>query len=130
MFGFFGKYLIKTLLSAAIMLAISSYLLWIAQRRNIPGASLWPQIPFYLAASEDFQAIKLTLSFLDKRFNLGLDLAELDKEIRDQNKKLEQLRENDPEINRYIGMLESELSLSDEEQMELTIRVNEFLEKN
>jgi len=109
--------------------AISSYLLWIAERRGIPGVSLWPEIPFYLAAGEDFQAIKLTLSFLDKRFNLGLDLRELDERIRDQNIKIDQLREEDSEINKYIGMLEGELSLSGEEQMELTKKVTELLEK-
>jgi proteasome assembly chaperone (PAC2) family protein len=108
--------------------AINSYLLWIAQRRGIPGVSLWPQIPFYLAACEDFQAIKLTLTFLDKKFNLGLDLAELDEKYRDQNIKIDRLREEDPEIDKYIGILESELSLSEAEQVELTMKVTEILE--
>jgi proteasome assembly chaperone (PAC2) family protein len=110
--------------------AINSYLLWIAKRRGIPGVSLWPQIPFYLAAAEDFQAIKLTISFLDKRFNLGLDYGELDEKIRDQNIKIDRLREEDSEINRLIGMLESELTLSEEEQIELTIKVTELLEQS
>ena len=109
--------------------AISSYLLWVAKNRGIPGVSLWPEIPFYLAAGEDFQAIKLTLSFLDKKFNLGLDLAELDEEIRIQNINIEELREEDSEINKYIGMLESELTLSEAEQVELTMKVTELLEK-
>ncbi len=109
--------------------AISSYLLWIAKSRSIPGVSLWPEIPFYLAAVEDFQAIKLTLSFLDKRFNLDLDFRELDEEIREQNKKITQLRGEDSEINKCIGILESKLSLSEEEQMELTMKITELLEK-
>lgn len=109
--------------------AISSYLLWIAKNRGIPGVSLWPQIPFYMAASEDFQAIKSTLSFLDEKFNLDLDFRELDKKISDQNTKIERLREEDSEIDKYIGMLESELSLSEEEQMELTMKVTELLER-
>jgi len=109
--------------------ATSSYLLWVARRRGIPGASLWPEIPFYLAAGEDFQAIKLILSFLDKRFNLGLDLKELDEKIRDRNEKISQLREEDSEINKYIGMLESGLSLSEEEQMELIKGITELLEE-
>ncbi|MHC4111507.1 MAG: PAC2 family protein [Planctomycetota bacterium] len=108
--------------------AISSYLLWIAKNRGVPGASLWPQIPFYLAAGEDFQAIKMTLSFLNKKFNLDLDFGELDKEINIQNTKIELLREEDPEINKYIGMVESELPLSEEEQMKLTMKVTEVLE--
>jgi len=92
--------------------------------------SLWPEIPFYLAASDDFQAIKLTLSFLDKKFNLGLDFSELNEDITNQNALIEQLREEDSEINKYIGMLESELSISEEEQVELTMKVTETLEKS
>jgi len=49
--------------------AINSYLLWVAKKRDIPGVSLWAEIPFYLAVGEDFQAIKIGLSFLDKKFN-------------------------------------------------------------
>jgi len=109
--------------------AISSYLLWIAKNRGIPGVSLWSQIPFYLAAGEDFQAIKSTLSFLDKKFNLGLDFRELDEEIRDQNRKIDELREEDSEIDKYIGMLESELPLSEAEQVELTMKVTDLLEE-
>jgi proteasome assembly chaperone (PAC2) family protein len=108
--------------------ATSSFLLWIAQKKEIPGVSLWTQIPFYLAASEDFQAIKQTLSFLDKRFNLELDLKELDEQILEQNTKIEQLRQQDAEINRCIGALESGLSLSEEEQLSLIKSVSECLE--
>jgi proteasome assembly chaperone (PAC2) family protein len=108
--------------------AINSYLLWMAQREGMPGVSLWTQVPFYLAAGQDYEAIKLTLSFLDKRFNLQLDLKEMDEQIAEQNAKIEQLRQQDTEINRYIGALESGLSLSEEEQMGLIKAVSEFLE--
>jgi len=108
--------------------AISSFLLWVAQRKGVPAVSLWTQIPFYLAASEDFQAIKLTLSFLDRRFNLELDFKELDEQIAEQDKKIDQLRQEDSEINRYIGALENGLSLSEEEQLELIKAVTEILE--
>ena len=109
--------------------AISSYLLWLAKRRGIPGVSLWPEIPFYLATREDPQAIKLTLSFLNKRFNLGLNLGEFDLEIRDQNEKIAQLRKEDAEINKYIDMLESGLRLDEEEQLKLAEKVYELLGK-
>ena len=109
--------------------AISSYLLWVAKSRDIPGVSLWPTIPFYLATGEDPQAVKLTLSFLDKRFNLDLDFRGLDEEIRDQNIKIDQLREENSEINKSIGLLEGGLALSEEEQMELTKEVAKLLEK-
>jgi len=108
--------------------AISSYLLWVAKRKGIPGVSLWTQIPFYLAAAEDFGAIKRTLWFLSKRFSLELDFKELDEQIAEQNTKIDQLRQEDSEINRYIGALENGLSLNEEEQLELIKAVSEFLE--
>lgn len=110
--------------------AISSYLLWVAKRRDIAGVSLWTQVPFYLADCEDFQAIKVTLSFLDERFNLEFDLKDLDDNIKQQNAELDELRQEDSEVNRYIGALESGLSLSEEEQMELTRNVTEVLKKD
>jgi proteasome assembly chaperone (PAC2) family protein len=67
--------------------AISSYLLWLAKRRGIPGVSLWPEIPLYLAMGGDPHAVKVTLS-LNRRFNLGLDLGGFDSEIRVQNEKI------------------------------------------
>lgn len=99
--------------------AISSYLLWVAEKRGISGASLWPEIPFYLANGTDFIAIKLILSFLDRRFGLALDLKELDEQISSQNLKIDQLKEENSEINRYIATLESGLPLNGEEQMQL-----------
>ncbi|MCK4221335.1 MAG: PAC2 family protein, partial [Dehalococcoidia bacterium] len=60
--------------------AMSSCLLWAAQRAGVPGVSLWAQVPFYLASAEDPRAASLVLSFLDRRFNLGLDLRPLDEE--------------------------------------------------
>ena len=110
--------------------AMSSYLLWLAGRRGMPGVSLWPEIPFYLAAREDPAAIKLALSLLDRRFNLELDLGELDPEIRNQNGKIAQLREENAEINEYINQLESGLSLNEEEQVKLAREVYDLLEPN
>jgi proteasome assembly chaperone (PAC2) family protein len=107
--------------------AISSYLLWLAKMRGIPGMSLWPEIPFYLAAGEDPMATKLTLAFLDRRFNLGLDLGTLDLEVSNQNEKIARLREENTKINDYINRLESGLGLSEEEQMELARGVYEIL---
>lgn len=108
---------------------INSYLLWVAKKRGVPGVSLWPQIPFYLAAIEDPQSIKQTLSFLEKRFTLGLDLGELDEKIKDQRIRIAQLRETNPEINRSIEMLETGITLNEEEQMKLAEEVPKFLKK-
>ena len=109
--------------------AISSYLLWVAGRRGIPGVSLWPEIPFYLASGEDPAAIKLTLSFLDSRFNLGLDLEEFDLKIGSQNERIARLRSDNAEINEYINQLEAGLTLNQEEQVKLARAVYKILGK-
>lgn len=108
---------------------IRSYLLWVAKKRGFPGVSLWTELPFYLAVREDPQAIKLTLSFLDRRFNLGLDLGEFDEKIRNQNEKIAQLRKENTEINKYINLLEKGVPISKEEQVKLAKEVYKFLGK-
>jgi proteasome assembly chaperone (PAC2) family protein len=109
--------------------AISSYLLWVARRRGISGVSLWPEIPFYLGPREDPQAVKLTLSFLNRRFDLGLDLGGFDLEIKDQNEKIAQLRRENAEINQYINLLEKGHRLDEEGQLKLAQEVYELLGK-
>jgi predicted ATP-grasp superfamily ATP-dependent carboligase len=110
--------------------AINSFLLWLAQRRGIPGVSLWPEVAFYLAATQDPGAAKVALSFFDRKFNLGLDLAGLDSEIKDQNERLAILRRDDPQIDRYIRTLEMGITLNEEEQLILGRSVTEFLDKS
>jgi proteasome assembly chaperone (PAC2) family protein len=108
---------------------LSSYLLWMAKKRSIPGASLWVPIPFYLMAVEDPQAWKEPLKFFDQRFALGLDFTDLDEEIERQNEQLAQLRACSPEIDSYIRRLEIKLSLTEEENEKLVKEVEEFLRK-
>jgi len=102
----------------------------VAKRRGISGLSLWPEIPFYLASREDPQAIKLTLSFLNRRFNLNLDLEVFDLEIIEQNEKIAQLRKEDSEINKYIRILEKGQRLDEEEQLKLARKIHELLERS
>jgi proteasome assembly chaperone (PAC2) family protein len=109
--------------------AISSYLLWVSRRRAISGVSLWPEIPFYLANREDPQAIKLALSFLNRRFELGLDLGDFDLKIKYQNEKIAQLRKEDAEMDKYISMLENGHKLEEEEQLKLAREIYELLRK-
>jgi proteasome assembly chaperone (PAC2) family protein len=110
--------------------AISSFLLWIARRRGIHGLSLWLEVPFYLAASEDPHAIRLAVSFVNQRFNLGLDLQELDVKIREQDEKIDRLRDENAEVNRYIGLLESGLGLKEEVQLKLAQKIHEHLKRD
>ena len=109
--------------------ALSSYLLWIAKRRGLPGMSLWVEIPFYLAEREDPQAIKSTLSFFNKRFNLELDLSGFDIRIRNQHERIARLREENTEVNDSIRRLENGLMLNDEEQFKLTREISDLLKE-
>ena len=106
---------------------LNSFLLWIAKGRNIPGASLWVPIPFYLVEAEDPQAWKESLEFFDKRFGLGMDFTDLDEGIGRQNEQLAQLRARSPEIDNYIRKLEVNLSLTAEENEKLVEEIEEFL---
>jgi len=106
---------------------LNSFLLWIAKGRNILGVSLWVPIPFYLAAMEDPQAQKIVLSFLNERLDLKIDFRDVDQEIREQNEQLTRARSLFPEIDDYINRLESNLTLSEEENGELIKKIEDFL---
>jgi len=106
---------------------LNSFLLWLAGRRDIPGVSLWVPIPSYLVASEDPRAQKKVLQFFDERLGLNIDFGDIDREIEEQNEKLAQARLRLPEVDDYILRLESNLSLSQEENERLTTEIAEFL---
>lgn len=108
---------------------LSSFLLWVAKRRNMAGASLWVPVPFYLVSTEDPQAWRITVEFLDKRFGLGIDFRDLDEEVARQNEKIAQVRIRFPEIDDYIRKLESNLGVTQEENEKLVKEIEEFLRK-
>jgi proteasome assembly chaperone (PAC2) family protein len=108
---------------------LSSFLLWVAKRRNMHGASLWVPVPFYLVASEDPQACRRTVEFFDKRFALGIDFGDLDEEVARQNEKITEVRNRFPRLDDHILRLESNLSLTEEENDELVKEIDEFLRK-
>jgi len=107
--------------------ALNSFLLWVAERRNIPGVSLWPVIPFYLAGVDDWEAQKRVLEFLDERFGLGIDFSDINEDVAKQNEKIAQLRTRSPEVDNYVQKLESNLTLTEEESEKLVREVEEFL---
>ncbi len=106
---------------------LNSFLIWAAKRRNIPGASLWVPIPFYLVAVDDPKAQRRVLEFLNQRFDLGIDFSDLDEEIKSQNKKIAQARDSFPDIDELVRRLESNLSLSGEESQRLVKEIEKFL---
>jgi Mlc titration factor MtfA (ptsG expression regulator) len=56
-----------------------------------------------------------------------MDLIDLNEEIKNQNVKLAQARESSPEIDESIKRLESNLSLSPEENQRLVSEIEKFL---
>ena len=106
---------------------LSSYLLWVAKRRNLPAASLWVPLPFYLAAGEDPKACREALAFFDRTLELRMDLSAQDQEIRKQDGRIAELRGHLPEIDEYIGRLEKDLTLSQEENEKLIKEVDKYL---
>jgi len=108
---------------------LSSFLLWAARRRNIAGASLWVPVPFYLVASEDPGAWRRAIEFFDRRFGLSIDFGDLDREVARQNEKIADVRSQHPELDGYISKLESNLSLTIDENEKLAEQMEELLRK-
>lgn len=106
---------------------LNSYLLWAAKRRNIACINLWSEVPFYLAAAEDPRACKNILAILDRKFKLEIALDEIEEEIKAQNEKMEKLKNQNPDISRYIEMLEKGIMLNQDENEKLAKDVMEFL---
>jgi len=106
---------------------LNSLLLWAAKRRNIPGVSLWVPIPFYLVAVDDPKAQRTVLEFFNQRFDLGIDLSDLDEGIKQQNQIIADVRSNFPDIDESIKRLESNLRLSEEENQKLVQEIGKFL---
>lgn len=106
---------------------LNSFLIWAARQRNIPGVALWVPVPFYLVASDDPQAQKKVLEFLNQRLDLQLDLSDLDDEVRQQNQLIAEIRNSRPDIDGLIGRLESDLRLSEEESQTLVTEMEKLL---
>lgn len=106
---------------------LSSYFLWVAKKRNIKAVSLWVTVPFYLIRTGDPKARKKIIEFIDKRFDLGIDFTEIDKESKEQGERLGQLRTQSPKIEDLLNKLESNLMLTEEESIRLVNEVEEFL---
>lgn len=109
--------------------ALNSFLLFTAKMRRIPGVSLWPEIPFYVATVDDYRAQKPVLEFFKKRFNLNIGLETLDESINRQSSEMQKLRKQDPQADHYLRLIEKNISLSQEDNINLVNKVSEFLFK-
>jgi predicted ATP-grasp superfamily ATP-dependent carboligase len=108
---------------------MNSYLLWVAKRRNIPGAAIWVPVPFYLVSAGDPRAFRKTADFLNQRFSLDIDLSDIDEEIHRQNAKIAMVANQFPEIDGFLHRLESNIRLSDEENNRLIQIIEENMSK-
>jgi len=107
--------------------ALSSCLLCAAKKRNIPGVSLWAEIPFYLARLEDPAAWKRVLEFFYQKFSLDIDLEEISQKIKTQNEEIYKLRRRSPVIDKYLSQLEGGFTLNEKEQERLAKEVYQSL---
>ncbi len=98
---------------------ISSYLIWLAKQRHIPGINLWVPVPFYLIENEDIEAYRRIIDALDKKLLLELDLSSIDQAVDRQTESITRLLNEYPELQNYIRKLESRLSLTEEESEHL-----------
>jgi proteasome assembly chaperone (PAC2) family protein len=105
---------------------ISSYLLWVARRRNIPGVALWVPVPFYLLSTGDPRAFRKIADFLNQRFSLDIDLSDIDEKIHQQNVKIAEVANKFPEVDSFFRKLETNISLNEEENN----RLAQIMEEN
>ena len=108
---------------------LNSFLLWAAKRRNVPGVNLWVPIPFYLVTVDDPKAQRRALEFFNRRFDLGIDLSDLEEEIKRQNQIIAEVRNGFPDIDESIRRLESNLRLSEEENQRLVEEIEKSLKE-
>ncbi|MBI2856867.1 MAG: PAC2 family protein [Chloroflexi bacterium] len=108
---------------------MSSYLLWLAQKRNIPAASLWVAVPFYLVAVEDPRAWSRAAAFLNEKLGLAVDLAELDERAAGQDRSIAEVRERSPDLDGLFRKLESATSLTPEESERFVRGIGEALRR-
>lgn len=107
--------------------SINNYLLWMAKQRNLPGASLWVMVPFYLVTTTDPQSYKTVLHFLDEKYGLGIDMSDMDQKIQNHNEIMEATLTQFPDIKEFLQKLEGGISLSDEEHSRLIDIIQEQL---
>jgi proteasome assembly chaperone (PAC2) family protein len=106
---------------------LSSFLIWLGEKRGVSGVNLWVTVPYYLTGVGDPKAEKKVLQFMNNRMGLGLDLAPIDRQIVAQSNKIGQLRANSAEIDESINKLEAGISLSDDEALTLVREIEKAL---
>ncbi|MBI2958585.1 MAG: PAC2 family protein, partial [Chloroflexi bacterium] len=92
--------------------SMNSYLLWLAQRRAIPAASVWASVPFYLSGMQDAASWMRVAQFLEVYLGFGVDLAGPAQKSDVLNQRIAEARVRNAELDEQIGKLERNQSLS------------------
>jgi predicted ATP-grasp superfamily ATP-dependent carboligase len=108
----------------------NSFLLWNARRRNIPAATLWVPIPFYMVGTQDPASVRTILTFINRRLKLSFNLASLDKEVSRQNARINEARLVMPEVDDLLRQIESRTMIGEEESEKLMKALDDFLKKH
>jgi predicted ATP-grasp superfamily ATP-dependent carboligase len=106
---------------------ISTYLTWEAKQRGIEAISLWQPVPYYLAPFTDETGAQHTLSLLRQKLAVSIDLEPAAEAARKQREKIAALRLSTPDVEKYLNMLESNLSLTEYEAGALAAAVRQVL---
>jgi predicted ATP-grasp superfamily ATP-dependent carboligase len=105
---------------------LNSFLLWTAQRRALPAATLWVPTPFYLTAGDPRAQLRV-MDFFNRKLNLCLAFDDLDEEVRQQNRLIAEARQRSPDLDQSMKKLESGESLSAEESERLAEEMEKSL---
>ena len=69
------------------------------------------------------------MEFLNQRFRWEIDLSEFDTTIKSQNQKINEVRSLYPEIDTLLARLESNLPLTEDENLKLVKQVETYLKE-
>lgn len=105
----------------------SSYLIWEAMRRKLPGISVWVPVPFYLVGVNDIRSCRRVVDFLNQWLRLGLEFSGIDKLLGEQNQSILQATEAFPEIMETIRKLEINNVVTEDESAKLVVVIEEYL---
>ncbi len=109
--------------------SLNHFLLWTAKQREIPGYSLWVEVPFYLANLNDPSGAKAIMNFLKGKFALDYDYHELDQQVKEVNEILETLKNKNVDIHKYLQLLDQGIALSHDESETLAREVRRSFNK-
>ncbi|HAV10580.1 MAG TPA: hypothetical protein DCX22_03060 [Dehalococcoidia bacterium] len=108
---------------------LSSYLIWLAQRRGIAAATLWSPVSFYLANTEDPRSCWRAIDFFNRLLALGVNTSDIAAKIADQDQRIAEIKQQMPEIGESIRKLEDNLGLDEEESEHLIKTMSALLRK-